>query len=174
MKYLFVDIRKSDQVYSARLEPSTNYELYNIPMNMIRFNIETIIKHLKWVDTIYIVCNSGNTSQFIKDKYFSAYQNIKVHDKLQFNHLTHGSNLIEDLNLQVNVIGTNSFNMYSIMRITQVILGVLILSLGGYTLANIWPNKWPLMGLMFFGFNALINGLTSTCTVDLILRDYLN
>jgi len=181
MKYLFIDIRKSDNVYSKHLLNSDSYEFYNIPMNMIRFNKESIVKHVEWIDEIYIVCNSGRTSRFIKNKYFSEYSNIKVDDTLQFNTLKIGENKISSLdNLVVNVGGTDSFNLYSIMRITQIILGTLILSLGGFTLYQIFKyknkklNKWPLIILLFFGLNALINGLTSTCTVDLLLRDYLN
>ena len=39
---------------------------------------------LKYVDEIYIVCQSAARSQFIKDKYFSNYENIKVDKNLQF------------------------------------------------------------------------------------------
>ena len=54
MKYLFIDIRKSDEVYSKHFDQSQEYGFYNIPMNMIRFNAETIINHLEYVDEIYI------------------------------------------------------------------------------------------------------------------------
>jgi hypothetical protein len=47
MKYLFIDIRKSDEVYSKRFSHSQEYKFYNIPMNMIRFNADTIIEHFK-------------------------------------------------------------------------------------------------------------------------------
>ena len=40
-------------------------------MNMIRFNAQTIIDHLDYVNEIYIVCQSASRSQFIKDKYFN-------------------------------------------------------------------------------------------------------
>ena len=69
MKYLFIDIRKSDEVYSKHFSPSNEYKFYNIPMNMIRFNSQTIINHLEYNDEIYIVCESANRSQFIKNKY---------------------------------------------------------------------------------------------------------
>jgi len=36
MKYLFIDIRKSDEVYSKHFDQSQEYTFYNIPMNMIR------------------------------------------------------------------------------------------------------------------------------------------
>jgi len=43
---IFIDIRKSDEVYSKHFDQSKDYSFYNIPMNMIRFNAQTIIKHL--------------------------------------------------------------------------------------------------------------------------------
>ena len=45
MKYLFIDIRKSDEAYRKHFLPSEQYKFYNIPMNMIRFNKETIIEN---------------------------------------------------------------------------------------------------------------------------------
>ncbi len=49
MKYLFIDIRKSDEVYSAHFDQSQEYSFYNIPMNMIRFTPLKIytFSHLK-------------------------------------------------------------------------------------------------------------------------------
>ena len=90
MKYLFIDIRKSDEVYAKHFDQSQEYSFYNIQMNMIRFNAQTIIDHLEYVDEIYIVCQSSNRSQFIKDKYFNDYNRIKVNKNLQFSNLEHG------------------------------------------------------------------------------------
>ena len=184
MKYLFIDIRKSDEVYSKRFyKVSKKYEVYNIPMNMIRFNINTIIKHTKWVDKIYIVCNSAKRSQVIKDKYFSDVENILVSKNLQMNNLNIGENevILSGEKINIQIIGNDSFNLYNIMRITQIILGTLILLLGGFTLYeliynknNKKPSKIPLIILLFFGINSLINGLTSTCTISNLFIDYLN
>ena len=179
MKYLIIDIRKSDEVYNKHLIPSNNYSFYNIPMNMIRFNKDNIIKHLEYFDEIYIVCNSGIRSTFIKNKYFSNIQNIKVNNNIQFKNFNYGENLIKinDKTNIINIRGSNSFNLYSIMRITQLILGTSILILGGYTyhyIKNKNVNTLPLIILLFLGLNAVINALTSTCTVSIILRNYLN
>ena len=94
MKYLFIDIRKSDEVYAKHFDQSKEYSFYNIPMNMIRFNAQTIINHLEYVDEIYIVCESANRSQFIKDKYFNDYKRIKVSQNLQFSKLNYGLNKV--------------------------------------------------------------------------------
>lgn len=179
MKYLFIDIRKSDEVYSQRLDKSDKFSVYHFPMNMIQFNRDVIIKHLEYVDEIYLVCRSAARSQFIKDKYFSQEPKIKVSKDLQFSVLNNGVNevMLDNEKIKVNVIGPNKFNLYSIMRIIQIILGTLILVLGGYTYKQIKDkkiNKIPLLVLMVFGLMALINGLTSTCTMSLLLQDYLN
>ena len=54
MKYLFIDIRKSDEVYAKHFDESQEYSFYNIPMDMIRFNAQTIINHLEYIDEIYL------------------------------------------------------------------------------------------------------------------------
>jgi hypothetical protein len=178
-KYLFIDIRKSDEVYSNRLESSEDYGLYFFPMNTIQFNREEIIEHLKYVDEIYLVCRSASRSQYVKDRYFSEYPRIKVSEALQFSNLNHGLNevMLNGELLHLNVVGSNSFNLYSIMRIIQLMLGSLILGLGGYTYIKIRKKgveTRPLIVLLLFGLMALINGLTSTCTMSLLLQDYLN
>lgn len=43
MKVLFIDICKSDEVYSRHFDQSQDYSFYNIPTNVIRFNVKTII-----------------------------------------------------------------------------------------------------------------------------------
>lgn len=178
MKYLFIDIRKSDEVYTKRFAYSQDYSVYNIPMNMIRFNKETISDHLEYVDEIYIVCSSSNRANFIKDKYFNDINNIKVIETLQFEKLKMGDNIVNlnDKDINIKVEGSGSFNLYSIMRIVQLILGTLILTLGGYTYSKLNKkfNKFPLIILLLFGFMAVINGLTSTCTMSEILKYQLN
>ena len=153
-------------------------------MNMIRFNAQTIINHLDYYDEIYIVCQSASRSQFIKDKYFSNYEKIKVSKKLQFVNLKHGLNTVslnEKTTMRINIVGSNSFNYYNIMRILQTILGLLMILVGGYTFMQIGREKLfrkisaiPLIILMLFGSMVLYNGLTSTCSISILLEDYLN
>jgi len=184
MKYLFIDIRKSDEVYSKHFDQSQDYSFYNIPMNMIRFNAQTIINHLEYYDEIYIVCQSASRSQFIKDKYFNNYEKIKVSKNLQFVNLKHGLNnvtLNENTTMRINIIGSNSFNFYNVMRILQTVLGLIMILVGGYTFMQVGRNKLfskisatPLIILVLFGSMALYNGLTSTCSISILLTDYLN
>ena len=182
MSYLFIDIRKSDEVLTKRFGESEDYEVYNIPMNMIRFNAKTIVDHLDYFDEIYIVCRSARRSQFIKDKYFKDIEKIKVNKDLQFKNLEFGeSNIIlNGKEIKMNIVGTNKFNLYNMMRIIQIILGSLIVILGGYTLYEISNcknkklNKIPLIILLLFGLMALYNGITSTCTISQVFTDKLN
>ena len=184
MKYLFIDIRKSDEVYSKHFDQSQEYSFYNIPMNMIRFNAKTIIKHLEYVDEIYIVCQSAIRSQFIKDKYFKDHKRIKVNQNFQFSNLNYGLNnvsLNENTDMKINIIGSNSFNFYSIMRILQTIMGIIMILVGGYTYIELRKEKLlkkinilPLIVLVLFGIMALYNGLTSTCSLSILLKNYLN
>jgi len=184
MKYLFIDIRKSDEVYSKHFDQSQEFSFYNIPMNMIRFNAENIIKHLEYVDEIYIVCQSANRSQFIKDKYFNDYNRIRVNQKLQFSTLKYGPNSVSidgNTDMKINIVGSNSFNFYSVMRIIQTIMGIIMLSVGIYMYIQLRKenvlkkiNISPLIILVAFGGMALYNGLTSTCSISVLLEDYLN
>lgn len=153
-------------------------------MNMIRFNAKTIINHLNYVNEIYIVCQSASRSQFIKDKYFNNYENIKVNNNLQFVNLNYGLNnvyLNENTTMNINIVGSNSFNFYNVMRIIQTILGSIIIFVGGYTYIQLRNakvlnkiNSLPLIVLVLFGIMALYNGLTSTCSISTLLEDYLN
>ena len=94
MKYLFIDIRQSDEVYQKRFGESPQYQFYNIPMNMIRFNKKTILDHLEYIDEIYIVCHPGRRSECIKNKYFQENPKIKVNNDFQFKNMKHGDNPI--------------------------------------------------------------------------------
>jgi rhodanese-related sulfurtransferase len=184
MKYLFIDIRKSDEVYSRHFDQSQEYSFYNIPMNKIRFKAKTIINHLEYFDEIYIVCQTASRSQFIKNKYFNNDKRIKVSEKLQFSNLKYGLNNIslnENTNIRINIIGSNSFNFYSVMRIIQTIMGVIMLSVGIYIYIQLSKEKLlkkinilPLIVLALFGSMAIYNGLTSTCSISILLEDYLN
>jgi hypothetical protein len=184
MKYLFIDIRKSDEVYAKHFDQSKEYSFYNIPMNMIRFNVQTIINHLEYFDEIYIVCQSAKRSQFIKNKYFNDNKRIKVSQNLQFANLHYGSNNVSlngNTNMRINIIGSNSFNFYSVMRIIQTIMGLIMLSIGIYMYIQLRKEKLlnktfvlPLIVLVAFGSMALYNGLTSTCSISILFEDYLN
>jgi hypothetical protein len=83
--------------------------------------------------------------------------------------------------MRINVVGSNSFNFYSVMRIIQTIMGIIMLSVGIYIYLQLRKEKLlkkinilPLIILVAFGGMALYNGLTSTCSISILLEDYLN
>ena len=197
-QYILVDIRSDSEVYNKRIDPvaitqlpqeQQNYSVYNIPMNMIRFNRETLIQHLAWVDKIVIICNSGRRSGFIKQKYFADQPNIVSDTAIQFNNLKAGLNTVKgnqpdttDIVLALPVWENPNPRIYSITRLIQIMLGsIIIVSVLGTLWQLGWVKKsgamWQLWGLyilLAFGAMAIYNGLSGTCTLSLILQDYLN
>ena len=105
-------------------------------------------------------------------------------EKLQFSNLKYGLNNIslnEITNIIINIIGSNLFNFYSVMRIIQTIMGIIMLSVGIYIYIQLCKEKLlkkinilPLIVLALFGSMAIYNGLTSTCSISILLEDYLN
>ena len=105
-------------------------------------------------------------------------------EKLQFSNLKYGLNNIslnENTNIRINIIGSNLFNFYSVMRIIQTIMGIIMLSVGIYIYIQLCKEKLlkkinilPLIVLALFGSMAIYNGLTSTCSISILLEDYLN
>jgi len=101
-----------------------------------------------------------------------------------FVHLKNGLNnvaLDNNTTIRINIVGSNSFNFYNVMRIIQTFLGSLIILLGGYTYIQLRNEKllnrvngFPLIVLLLFGSMAVYNGLTSTCSMSILLQDYLN
>ena len=114
----------------------------------------------------------------------SSFGVYKVYDKKELesavieNFTIDNEIILEEGVIKLNIIGSNAFNMYSIMRIIQLILGTLIIGLGGYTYYQMRKkkvtktiNKIPQIVLILVGVMALINSVTSTCTLSLLLQD---
>jgi rhodanese-related sulfurtransferase len=182
---IFIDIRSDSEVFNKHIDAtklaSLNYSVYVIPMNMIRFNIDTIVNHLQWVKKIYLVCDTGRRSQYIKSKYFSNYPNIIVDNKLQFTHFNEGiTNItLSDNKTEFTIPIITQPGLYSIMRIIQIIYGIIFISCATYLLYLLKKNKCiitriPVYITLAVALMALFNGLTNTCTVSMLLRDYLN
>lgn len=175
---IFIDIRNSDEVLTVHFDGSKMTNYYNIPMNMIRFNRESILSHLEWVDVIYIVCNSGRRSKFIKSKYFADEPRIVVDELLQFNKIKEPGqyNYLLENNIPVTiwVDGTFKYNLYNMTRIVQIVLGTIMLICGLmlYKIKSVPEGiKWV---LILMGSMALFNGLTNTCTMARLLMNKLN
>lgn len=148
-------------------------------MNMIRFNRDTIVQHLKWVKEIYLVCDTGRRSTYIKNKYFADIPAIKVDPILQFTHLNQGANKVTLANgtiLNIPVIG--DMGIYSLTRLIQIMLGTVVGLAAAVALYNLDRkcviSRYALIVILVFALMALFNGVTDTCTLSMILRDYLN
>ena len=83
--------------------------------------------------------------------------------------------------MKINIVGSNSFNFYNVMRIIQTIMGIVMLSVGTYLYVQLRKDNLlkktyiiPLIILILFGIMAIYNGLTSTCILSILLKDYLN
>jgi hypothetical protein len=82
--------------------------------------------------------------------------------------------------MRINIVGTNSFNFYNVMRIIQTILGIIMILVGAYIFIQLRKENvfkrimLPLIVLVLFGSMSLYNGLTSTCSISILLQDYLN
>lgn len=178
-KFIIIDIRNSDEVLTKHYDSTKMTNFYNIPANMIRFNREVILSHLKWVDTIYLVCNSSKRSQFIKNKYFSKESKVVVEELLQFDKIKEQGKynflLKNNKNIIVWISGTFKYNFYNLTRITQTILGSIMIIVSLYLLKNKNCNtNIPLYILLIFGINAFINGITNTCTISVVFKNLLN
>lgn len=177
VNYILVDIRNSDDVFSKRFDGSKMTNFYNIPMNMIRFNKQSLESHLKYVDKIFIVCQSGKRSEFIKQKYFSNNDNVIVEDALKFKNFTrpgdHTVKLADGTEITVHITGTFAFNLYNLTRIIQIMLGCIMI----INSLLLWNNNnliAPLVILFLFGCMAVYNAITNTCTLSMLLKDMLN
>lgn len=178
---ILIDIRRDSEVFNKRIDTRkfTDAGLYVIPMNMIRFNRDTIIQHLKWVKEIYLVCDTGRRSKYIKDRYFADIPAIKVAGELQFSKFQLGDNTVSipgGPSLIIPVIGDTG--LYSLTRIIQIMLGTVIGIAAAIALYNLDRkcviSRSALWVIMVFALMALFNGLTDTCTLSMLLRNYLN
>ena len=175
--YILVDIRNSDDVFSKRFDGSKMTNFYNIPMNMIRFNKQSLESHLKYVDKIYIVCQSGKRSEFIKEKYFPKNDKIVVDSAIKFKNFTkpgeYTLKLADNTEITVHITGTFAFNLYNLTRIIQIMLGSIMI----INSVLLWNNNKilaPLVIIFLFGCMAVYNAITNTCTLSLLLKNILN
>jgi hypothetical protein len=174
----FIDIRNSDEVLSARFD-NKMLKFINIPANMIRFNLaylRDLVESNKY-ERIFLVCNSGNRSSMVYNKYFAndnLLKSIIVNKRIQFNNFDHSGkiNMFPDLNLEFRIIRGPIFNLYNMMRVIQLVLGTVLL-LSGIGLYKKTKKQWIVWIMIGFGLMAIFNGLTATCTISKIFMWYL-
>ena len=178
---LLIDIRRDSEVFNKHVDTTglRSPGVYVIPMNMIRFNRDTILNHLQWVKTIYLVCDTGRRSAYIKAKYFADEPRIKVDPALQFTHLHEGSNtvtLTDGTKLQLPV--KTATGIYSITRIIQLFFGSVVAIAAAIGILKLdikcVVTRYALYVILALAVMMVINGATDTCTLSMLLRDYLN
>jgi rhodanese-related sulfurtransferase len=175
----FIDIRNSDEVLSHKFD-NTKHKFVNIPANMIRFNLDflrDLVKSEEY-ERIFLVCNSGNRSKIIYNKYFvndNILKNIIIDNRVAFNKfITSNPYNINELNLSIYTLRGPKFNLYNMTRVIQLLLGSILL-IGGLKLINTnKKNEWIIWIMIGFGLMAIFNALTATCTISKVFAYYLN
>ena len=151
---LLLDVRNYDEIANVKyndIDNKYNQILY-IPSNEIKYNIEFLNKFFTNFDNVYIICNSGNRSKQVKDKYFVS--NNKV------NTVKTNYNKLDDKYL----IKSKEINL-SLTRKIQIIIGSILLVLFIFSLYN----KNIIYILPFMSAFMLYVGISGNCFMSSIL-----
>mgnify|MGYP001572540167 CR=1 FL=1 len=154
MSILYLDIRNSDEIKKVKLKH--NSVLY-IPANMIQFNLDLIQQEIEKVEQVLIICESGNRSQKIKDKYFRKENKVSVAPK-------HIKDLLADEKKEDLLVVTKSWSM-NLTRKIQIISGSLILLL--FIIS--FFQRWVLWLYLVIGCFMLYVGLSGNCFLSSFL-----
>lgn len=154
MSILYLDIRNSDEIKKARLK---NDSVLYIPSNMIQFNLELIQQEMDKVEQVLIICESGNRSQKIKDKYFRKENKVSVAPK-------HIKDLLSEENKEDLLVVTKSWSM-NLTRKIQIISGCLIV----FIFIISFFQRWVLWLYLVLGCFMLYVGLSGNCFLSSFL-----
>lgn len=151
---LLLDVRNYDEIANVKyndIDNKYNQILY-IPSNEIKYNTEFLNNYFTNYDKIDIICNSGNRSKKVKDKYFLS--NDKVNNvEINFNKLDNKY-----------IIRSEEINL-SLTRKIQIIIGSILLVLFIFSLYN---NN-ILYILPFMSAFMLYVGISGNCFMSSIL-----
>lgn len=151
---LLLDVRNYDEIANVKYNDIDNKysQILYIPSNEIKFNVDFLNIFFTNYDKIDIICNSGNRSKQVKDKYF--FSNDKVNTvKLNFNKLDN-KYLIKSKELTL-----------SLTRKIQIIIGSILLVLFIFSLYN----KNIIYILPFMSVFMLYVGISGNCFMSSIL-----
>jgi hypothetical protein len=154
MSILYLDIRNHDEIKKAKLK---NDSVLYIPANMIQFNLDLIQQEMEKVDQILIICESGNRSQKIKDKYFRKENKVSVAPK-------HIKDLLGEENKEDLLVLSKSWSM-NLTRKIQIISGCLILLL--FIIS--FFRRWVLWLYLVLGCFMIYVGLSGNCFLSSFL-----
>jgi hypothetical protein len=180
-RFLVLDIRKSDELHQKHIVSTNDYDVLNIPMEVIRFNVGYLLELLSNYNIMYIMCRTGKRSKFIKDKYFNNNTNVIISSNLNSSVLDYGKNRVklENITVTLMVEGKPGFNLYNMTRIVQLILGTTILLCSGFIFYKLKAGKCqisliPFLVLWVFGLNSVYSSLFNYCGLSKLLMNYLN
>lgn len=154
MSILYLDIRNHDEIKKVKLKH--NSVLY-IPANMIQFNLHLIKQEMEKVDQVLIICESGNVSQKIKDKYFRKENKVSVAPK-------HIKNLLAEEKKEDLLVITKSWSI-NLTRKIQIIYGSLILLI--FIIS--FFQRWILWLYLVIGCFMLYVSFSANCFLSSIL-----
>ena len=170
---LFLDVRNHDEVVAHRFDDNYHISL-NIPADMIKFNLEILrdIVRSKKYENIYVVCRSATRSGKVHAKYFAndtVLSEIKYSESLKFNGFKNPNQHITDLDLNIHTVHSNERPPISMIRIVQMLLGMILLLSGTFILYSCEKFK-PLKYFMIaVGLFALYSGISGSCILSKIL-----
>lgn len=144
-KTLFLDIRNHDEIDKKHFNSDINV-LY-MPANMVKYNIPFLLNEFEKYNDIKIICQSGNRSKKIKDKYFKNENKIQI-SSVQFN----------DIDKDKDVVISNEIHM-NLTRKIQLISGTMILLLFLIT----YFYKKAIYGYLLLGVMMLYVSLSGNC-----------
>lgn len=139
MSTLILDIRNHNEIDKKRFTDeklhSNNETILYLPANMIKYNLVFLKREFMKYQTIKLICNSGNRSRLIKNKYFQDNSYIVV-NKDQFKDIS--KDVVISKGLHMNLV-----------RKVQLIAGSLILFFFLITLGvSDFIYSYLLLGLM--------------------------
>jgi|SaaInlStandDraft_5_1057022.scaffolds.fasta_scaffold119651_1 rhodanese-related sulfurtransferase len=127
-------------------------EILYIPSTSIKYNINFLNLHFQKYKMVYIICQSGNRSKIIKEKYFNDDKHIIIND-------IHFDKLNSD-----QVIKTSGIHM-SITRKIQVISGSIII----FIFALSYKYSIAIYIYILLGLFMLYVGISGNCFMSSIL-----
>lgn len=83
---LLLDIRNHDEIDTLRYKNDGTTDVLYMPANIIKYNLEFLHEYFQKYKQVYIICQSGNRSKIIKDKYFSEDEHVMI-NSIHFNKL---------------------------------------------------------------------------------------
>jgi rhodanese-related sulfurtransferase len=146
---LLLDVRNHDEVDTIKYKDGGTSDVLYMPANIIKYNLEFLHEYFQKYKQVYIICQSGNRSKIIKNKYFSNDEHVMI-NSLHFNKLD-GER-------------TPGIHM-SLTRKIQIISGTIILLI--FLLSLFYNNAvYAYIGLGLF---MLYVGISGNCFMSSIL-----